>query len=249
MIAWEPTAMGFLLVLFRCGGLFSVAPIFGTRAVPSRVRMALAVSVALIAFQAAGAPRFVAWDQIGPLIVAILGETIIIGLAAGMASRFSIDAAAAAGHAAGLSMGIGFSAVIDPINGADSNALSQLFSFAALGVALTAGIHHEIILWLCRTIIETPPGQALSVPELTSTVVGEAARAAALSVRLAFPIMAAVILGYVALGLLGRTAPAMNLSNVGFAIALLCGAGAVYMVAPLLAELAARSARTVFVGG
>src|SRR5688572_9497519 len=102
LASWEPVAFGFLLVLFRCTGLFMVAPLFGMKAVPAQVRMALALSVSLIAFQAAGMPRFSAWNQLGPMLGAMVAESLI-GLSAGLAAKLCIEAASAAGHAAGMS--------------------------------------------------------------------------------------------------------------------------------------------------
>jgi flagellar biosynthesis protein FliR len=247
MTQLQPVAVGFLLVLFRCAGLMMAAPVFATKSVPARVRMGLAVLVSMVAFQAAGAPRFAAWDRPAHVLVAVFGETVI-GLAAGLAARLCVEAAAAAGHAAGLTMGIGFAAILDPVHGEDSNALSELLLFAALGVAVAAGLHREAIAWFCRSVIETPPGAAVNIQELASTVIGEAARGSALAIRLSFPVMAAVLFGYVAVGLLGRSAPQMNLSNVGYAVALLAGGAALYLVSPALAEIVARSARAVFVG-
>lgn len=246
-IAWEPAAFGFLLVLFRCGGLMMVAPLFGTRTVPTRVRMSLALAVSLAAFMGAGMPRFAAWSSVGALVIAGAGESLI-GIAAGLAARFSIDAAAAAGHAASLTTGMGFSAVVDPLHGADSTAVSELLMFSALGVAVATGLHREAIAWFCRSIVETPPGAAVGIPELTASVISEAARATSLSIRLAFPVMAAVLFGYAAMNVLGRTAPQLNLNNVGFAIAILAGGGALYMTAPAMAEVVAQSAKRVFVG-
>jgi flagellar biosynthesis protein FliR len=244
---WEATAMGLLLVLFRCSSLVMTAPLFGTHTVPMRIRMGLALVIAIVAFQAAGMPRFAAWDRMGTLFGAVVVETLI-GLTAGLASRFAIEAAGAAGHAAGLTMGLGFSAVVDPVHGQESDALAQILIFASLGAAVAAGIHRDAIAWLCRSIIETPPGSALDIQTLSSVIITESARATALAIRMGFPIMAAVLFGYIGAGMLGRTAPQMNLSNVGFAIALLAGGGALYYVSPMLAEMAARQARSVFIG-
>jgi flagellar biosynthetic protein FliR len=248
MISWEPTAVGCLLVLFRCTSLMMTAPLFGTQAVPHRVRLSLSLAVTVAVFMGAGMPRFAAWEHMSPLLGAVVSETLI-GLATGLAARFAIEAASAAGHAAGLSMGLGFSQVIDPVHGQESTALSQLLMFIALGAAVAAGIHRDAIAWLCRSLMDTPPGSAVDIPTLSGIVIAEAARSIALSVRLAFPVMAAILFGYVAAGMLGRTAPQMNLNNVGFAIALLAGGAALYYVSPLFAEVVARQARSVFAPG
>jgi flagellar biosynthetic protein FliR len=244
--SWEPMAFGFLLVLFRCAGLFMVAPIFGVKSVPPQVRMALALAVSLVAFQAAGLPRFAEWDRAGALIGAMVVESLT-GISVGLAARLCIEGAVAAGNAASLSMGIGFAAVIDPIHGSESNALSELLLFTALAAALAAGLHREAIAWFCRSVIDIPPGSARSIPELASTVIAEAARGCSLAIRLGFPVMAAVLFGYIALGLVGRASPQAQLGNVGYAVALLAGGVALYLVAPHLAEIVARSARATFV--
>jgi flagellar biosynthesis protein FliR len=244
--SWEPMAFGFLLVLFRCAGLFMVAPIFGVKSVPPQVRMALALGVSMVAFQAAGLPRFAEWDRAGSLLGAMVVESLA-GLSAGLAARLCIEGAAAAGNAAGMSMGIGFAAVLDPVHGSDSTALSELLLFAALAAALAAGLHREAIAWFCRSVIDIPPGSARSIPEMASTVISEAARGCSLAIRLGFPVMAAVLFGYIMLGLLGRASPQAQLGNIGYAVALLAGGVALYLVAPYLAEMVARSARATFV--
>ena len=242
-----PVGIGFILCLFRCAGLFMTAPIFGTRAVPVRFRLSLSVLVALVAFMAAGSPAYANWERMSLLLPAVLSESLV-GISTGLAARFSIDAVSGAAHAAGLTMGIGFSSVIDPLNGADSNGLSQILMFVTLLVALAAGIHRDAVAWVCRSVIEVPPGSILTVPELTATVIAEAARSVALAVRLSFPLTAAVFFSYVGIGLIGRTAPQINVANVGFAVALLAGGGAIYFVSPYIAEMAARSARAVLIG-
>lgn len=248
MEALLPNFVGFLLVLMRCAALFMVAPLLGARVIPARIRLALALSVSMVAFMAAGGPTFAGWARTDALVLAALAETLV-GLTAGLAARFFIDAAASAGHAVSIAMGLGYGAVLDPMNGAESTALSQLLPFVALGIAVAAGIHREAIAWLCRSVVEMPPGSAISIPELASNVVAAAAGSAALSVRLGFPVLAAVTFGHIGLGILTRTAPQLNLANVGFSVAILAGGGALYLVAPGIAEISAQAARRAFVGG
>ena len=160
--------------------------------------MALALAVSLVAFQAAGLPRFAGLGSApGPLLGAMVVESLI-GLSAGLAARLCIEAAGAAGHAAGMSMGLGFAAVLDPVHGSDSNALSELLLFVALAAALAAGLHREAIAWFCRSVIEIPPGSAaVASPSWPRPSSPRRPGAAALAIRLGFPVMAAVLFGYV----------------------------------------------------
>jgi flagellar biosynthetic protein FliR len=248
MEPYFPVAAGFLLVLSRAGALAATAPLYGMKVVPARVRMAVAVALAVVAFTAAGTPGFAAWERADALIMAFIVETVL-GLAGGLAARFALDAAAAAGHAIGLGMGLGFGAVVDPLHGAESTAISELLSILALGIAVATGLHRDAVAWLCRSVIEAPPGARIALGPVAAGVVGEAAQAAALSVRLAFPVLAAVTVGHLGLGVLTKSAPQLGPANIGFSVAILAGGGALYLLSPMLAESAARAARAVFTGG
>jgi flagellar biosynthesis protein FliR len=242
-----PVAAAFLLVVIRCAGLFSVVPLFGLPAIPTRVRMAAAVAVSVAAFLGAGAPSFVAWDHADRFIVAALSEALL-GLCAGLAARLVLDATTAAGSAIGISMGLSVAATYDPVHGSESPAVSQVLSLLALGFAVAGGIHREAVAWLCRSVIEMPPGSPISVSELAARVVGQAVGAIALAIRLAFPVLAAVTIGHLSLGLLNRSTPQLGLSNIGFTVALLAGVAALYLAAPSAALMAAQTAHSALAG-
>jgi flagellar biosynthetic protein FliR len=97
-------------------------------------------------------------------------------------------------------------------------------------------------------VIEMPPGSPISVSELAARVVGQAVGAIALAIRLAFPVLAAVTIGHLSLGLLNRSTPQLGLSNIGFTVALLAGVGALYLAAPSAALMAAQTAHSALAG-
>jgi len=243
-----PTLFGFLMVLFRSAALCSAAPLFGMKSVPIRLRMALSLLLAYAAFAGAGFPRLATGGQVGPLVTGAFVETII-GLSAGMAARFALDAASAAGQIIATSVGLSFGATVDPIHGAETTAVGELLSMMAIGAMLVAGLHRELVAWLCRSVVTIPPGAPIEVTRLAGAVVAHAISAVALSVRMAFPVMAAVTFGHVALGVVGRTAPQLNIASVGFSITILTGGGAFYMIAPTVAEMATRAAQEVLTRG
>jgi flagellar biosynthetic protein FliR len=241
------SAFAFGLVLLRTAGLCMTAPILAARVVPARIRLALSLALAFAVWTGAGAPAVAPPAGLGGLAAASAIETAT-GLLAGLAARFALDAALAAGQLAGLSAGLGFSALVDPLTGAESTAVSQTLFVTAQGAAVALGAHTEAVAWLARSAIRWPPGAAVDLAELASRLVAQCALSVALAVRLAFPVMAAVMLGHVVMGLLGRMAPQLNLSNVGFSIAILAGGFALYLAAPAAAELAARAAVAAFQG-
>ena len=247
-----PTLFGFLLVLFRCTALCSVAPLFAMKAVPRRARMGIAFVLSFAAFSGAGFPSFAppGGGATGALVGAAVLETLI-GLTAGLAASFAIEAASSAGQLASAAMGLSYGSVIDPLHGADSTAIAELLSMFSVAALVVSGMHREAIAWLCRSVIAIPPGASSGVDPaaLAGAVITQAITAVALAVRMAFPILVAVLFGHVALGVVGRTAPQLNVNSIGFSITILAGGAALYLLAPPIAELAARTATAAFTGG
>jgi flagellar biosynthetic protein FliR len=243
-----PTIFGFVMVLFRSAALCSVAPFFGAKTVPARLRMALSLVLAYAAFAGAGFPLFPADGRVGPLVAGAVTESVI-GLSAGLAARFAMDAASAAGQMIAASVGLSFGATLDPIHGAETTSVGDFLSMIALMTMLAAGLHREVVAWLCRSVVAIPPGAPVDLARLSGVVVTHALSAIVLAVRMAFPVMAAVTFGHVALGVVGRTAPQLNISSVGFSVTILAGGGALYMIAPTVAEMASRAAQEALARG
>ncbi|HEY7726112.1 MAG TPA: flagellar biosynthetic protein FliR [Anaeromyxobacteraceae bacterium] len=238
-------AWGFSLVLFRTLGLFLTAPILASRTVPARVRLGIGVAVSLAVWSGAGGPAADVPASIWPLAASAAGETAV-GALAGVAARMVLDAALAAGHLVSLSAGIGFGALLDPLSGAESSSTAELLSVGAQLAALALGLHREAIAWLARSCVAFPPGSGQGLRELALRAIWHGTGAASLAVRVAFPALAAVMVGHLVLGVLGRVAPQLGLANLGFTISVLAGGGALYLVAPGAAEVVARAALAAF---
>ncbi len=236
-----PTLFGFGCVLFRAGGLVLTAPIFSSKTVPTRMRIALACGLALTAFLGAGMPAVQGPQTVTALMASGASETLL-GACGGWGAKLALDAALGAGQLAGLSMGFGYGALVDPVNGAESGTMGQLVFTLATAAAIALGLHRELVLWLCASLRETAPGGQIEVRALLSGMVGDALRASALGVRLAFPMMAAALAGNVAMGIAGRFAPQIGLNNLGFSVSILVGGGALFFTASPAAEIAAHLA-------
>jgi flagellar biosynthetic protein FliR len=231
---------GFALVLLRTAGLLVTVPILGARLVPARIRLALAIILAFVTFTGAGSPLVAPPDDLAGLFLVSVSETAL-GLLAGLSARFSHDAALAAGQLIGISMGVGFAALVDPTSGAESNAPGELLLTLAQLSAIALGFHREAVIWLARSVRQFPPGGQQGLEQLGVHAINQAVLGVTLAVRISMPVLAAVVAAYAITGILSRSAPQLSLANVGFSIAILAGGGALYLVVPQAAELVARS--------
>jgi len=210
----DATLISGALLLLRVTAFFTSAPIVSARGIPMRVRLGLAVVVTLAA--AAIAPTMAPPAGLADVLLLALGE-VCAGLVMGLVPRMVFEIASAAAQTAGLGAGLGFGAAVDPINGVPSTVVGDFALIAALGAAIAAGLHRDLIAFICRLAVEHPAGTLASLDELIAFAPGAIVGAVVLAGRLALVSLAATSAAHVALGVVGRAVPQMGLANLGFA--------------------------------
>jgi len=230
-----------LLVLFRCAGMCMTAPILGARTVPTTIRIVFTMAMTLLMCLdlPTAAAGNVTWST---LAGRGLLETLL-GMMAGWSARLAMECAFFAGHAAGSAMGFNYGAMLDPSHGEESTSVAQLMSMAALVAAATLGLHRECVAWLIHSLRVMPPGADFPLRDMAMAVVQTGLDAFGLGVRLAFPTMAAVALGQVALGLAGKSAQQLNVQSLAFCVTTVCGGGMIYLTAPTIVHVASEASR------
>lgn len=217
------------------------APILGSKAVPVIIRIVIAGLVAMAIYVGVGSGTQEIPEKMSVLVGMAFSETVI-GALAGLTARFTLDAAMTAGQVAGFPMGLGFSQMADPFNGVPSTALGRLFTIAALGYAVNLGLHREAIIWLFKSQATWPAGSDAQFSTMLPGFLRMIADSISMGIRLSFPVLAAVTFGHITLGIVGKSAPQLNLASVGFSIAILCGGAALFMSVQPAAEYAANLA-------
>jgi len=223
----DPTR--FLLVLARVAGLLLGAPILGHLLVPVRVRAALALVLALalapVVPAVAAAPATLAG------LAGALAAESALGVLLGLVAEFVFAGVALGGEMAGLQMGFGLDGLIDPQARAEVTVVAQWQQLLALLVFLALDVHHLLLRALLASFASAPPGAlALGALEVRGAV-ALAGELFALGVRVAAPVMIALLLTNTALGVLARTIPQLNAFVVGFPLTL--GVGLVVLGAAL----------------
>ena len=103
----------FILVLFRVAGMIMVAPFFGSLSIPKKIKVALALVIAVAVFPAVAKPDFALPSTLSGYLVAAVGESTI-GIILGFAATMVFAGIQLAGHFIGQEMGLTLANVIDP---------------------------------------------------------------------------------------------------------------------------------------
>lgn len=223
----------FLWPLTRIMGLITIAPLFGNASVPARLKIALGVMLALIV--APTVPALPAMDPMSLTGLLILTQQFIIGLAMGFAMRIVFAGVEMAGEITGMTMGLGFATFFDPQSQGRSSAISQFLALLTLMVYLTTNLHLVLLSTLAESF-STMPISAIPIDgQVFRHLVGWGGRIFSAGVQLSLPIVAALLITNIALGILTRAAPQLNLFGIGFPVTIGVGFIMIGLVLPYLA--------------
>lgn len=206
-------ASALVLVALRVGGLMLVAPMWSARTVPMRLRTAALVlfAVLLLPTALASAPP----EGVAITPATFLGETLI-GFAIGFAGAIVLAGAEAAGELLTISMGLSGAAILNPTEGGQTLVLGQFLRLVALTLLLSAGGHLIMLEALAETFRVLPLGGSLAMGDGMRALAETAITIFASAVQFAAPVLGAVMLTNVALGVLSRAAPQLNIFSVAF---------------------------------
>ncbi len=219
----------FFLLLMRSSALVVTAPVLSHHSVPALLKIGFAAGLALVltALVPPGTPTPVTLAEV---IEGVLREALF-GLALGLAMNLVFLAVQMASRAVGVQIGFSIAGVVDPLTGVDSGALDQFYVVLATLVFFAVEGHHAVLLTLGETVRAVPPG---TFDPFAFSLEGIAAFGAGLFVtalRVALPLLAALLLVDLGLGFVARTVPQVQVLLLG--LPLKVGVGLLVLAAAL----------------
>jgi len=216
----EGWIVNLLWPLTRILAVIAVAPLLSHNALPMRVKIGLGVLITLTIMPLLPAiPEFTIFSFQGLLL---LVEQVIIGLAIGFSMRLFVSAVEIAGQLIAMSMGLGFATFFDPESQGQTTAITQFLMILTMLFMLSLDVHLVVIQTLVESFMTLPISTAS--PDLHLMQIldwGEAIFS--LGLILALPAVATLLIINMALGILTRTAPQLNIFGVGFPVTLSMG--------------------------
>lgn len=222
-----------LVAMIRPGAAFLAAPIFGARAVPVQLRLIISLAIGMAAMNSivftmpdGGVASFAG-------ILMVMSE-VLIGLAMGFALQIGYSAAFVAGETIANAMGLGFAAMMDPQSGASTQVVGQLLSILATFILLGMDGHLMLASYVVQSYKAFPPGGPLMPNEAVYDLVMFGGSLLGAGLTIALPVGFALILVQLIMGMLARSAPALNLFSVGMPVALFTGLILLAIAAPVM---------------
>lgn len=200
----------FAMVMTRISALVLVVPVFSWQTISTRVKAATIFLLSIFFFIVKAPQISITLDS--PLqIILLLGSEATYGLALGLILALVFGAVGLFGRIVERQMGLALAEVMDPMTGERAKPLSMLLELIFIIMFLAANGHHLFILTISRSYDVFTVGNIPGIYTLTSGVIEAGSTMLIAALRLAAPLLAAFLLLLVALGVLARVAPEMNI--------------------------------------
>jgi flagellar biosynthesis protein FliR len=212
---WTFWIVPLLLLLGRVSAFLLALPVFGWQMLPMTVRAGLAILVTGFFAMAGGVPKVQADLSLFGAALLLVQESLT-GLALGLALNIVFQAARQAGAIAAEFMGLTDASVIDPSSGEESDVMAIFFEIAFVLLFLAAGGHLMMLRVLGLSYQAFPVGSMPDAAALADLFVRSGTDMLTFSLRLAAPLMGAFLLLTVALAVLSKAMPEVNVLFLSF---------------------------------
>jgi flagellar biosynthetic protein FliR len=213
------TIAAFSLLLVRPGMLVMGTPFLGAVQAPPQLRVGLALLMALMTAPFVTLPVAL---TTGELLLVVVRE-VAIGAALTLAIQVLIAGAEFAGHFVGYQIGLSMGSLIDPQSGVRNNLAALLYANVTTIICFATNAHHALLRALADSYAALPVGTGRVDASLATQVAHTLGLIFVIGVRIAAPVIVVLLLVELALGLVARVAPALNVITAGAPIRVIVG--------------------------
>jgi len=211
----------FLFVFIRAVAILALVPFFGSRSLPLMVKIGTALVLALILTPILSNDAHLPPDLIG-LSIGLMRE-LLLGLAIGLITRLVFSAIEIAGQVTGIQMGYAVATIIDPQSNSQLSIFAQFYNLIAILIFFSLNMHLMFIVAIKESFQTIPPYAFKITGTLLEGIVTLTGQMFITAIRLGAPIMIGILSANIAMGILARTVPQLNVFIIGFPITILLG--------------------------
>ena len=216
----------FLLIVMRVAFILFMMPLLGTRNVPVLAKAGLTLTLGLILLPVVEIPPAVFPSEPLHFLFLMVYEGLI-GFTLGLSIKVVFASIQLAGEFAGFQMGLSMAQIVDPSSGVDATLMAQLYYFLALLVFLSINGHH----WFFRAVVQSfrllPPGGFDLHEGLYRYFLSLSGKMFLIGIKIAAPVTAILVLTQVAMGIVAKMVPQINILITSFPVTI--GLGMIFV--------------------
>jgi flagellar biosynthesis protein FliR len=210
------------LVFARIAALVMLVPGIGEQAVPPRIRLALALVLALAIFPVVRTSLPAVPGDVSGVGTQVIVE-VLIGLSIGVLLRMFLSTLAVAGETISLQTTLSFAQTANPLQAQPGTALTVFLTLLGTALIFTTNLHHMFIAGMARSYTLFPVGQGIPINDLTALSIRAFSESFALGIQLAAPVIVFSLVFNIAVGFVGRVMPQFQIFFVATPLSVLFG--------------------------
>lgn len=229
----------FILIFTRVASMLFGIPILGARNVPVGFKIGLAFFTSMILMNIVRVDTAGLSTDLLSLGVAIGGECLI-GLTIALMAKLIFTAVEMAGELMGFQMGFAIVNVIDPQTSSQVPIIGQFQTILATLIFLSINAHHQFLMALAGSFELVPPLHVTLSGDLMIKVVRLAGDMFILAFKIGAPVIVALFITNMAMGIIAKTIPQINILIVGFPLTIAGGLLVMSLSLPLFVYMMQR---------
>lgn len=226
----------FILILVRMTGLFVTAPIFGRQNVPVYLKIGFSFFMALILVNTVTLNNTEVFNSLYGFAFLVLKE-FLVGVTIGYVSYLVFSAIYLAGQLIDMQVGFSMVSVIDPISNIQVPVSSNFYFIISMLTFISINGHHLLIKALFRSFEIIPLGSAVFSKSLMNDILRVFGDIFLIGLKISAPIIAAILITDVVLGVISRTIPQLNVFVVGMPLKIVVGVFVIWLTIPIFTEI------------
>ncbi len=226
----------FLLVFVRMTGLFVIAPIFGRQNVPTYLKIGFSFFLALMLVSSVKIDSPIVYSDIYNYALLVIKE-FIVGLSIGYVAYMVFSAIYMAGQLIDMQVGFGMVSVLDPLSNIQVPVTSNFYYMMTMLVFMAVNGHHVLIRSLYESYSRIPLGGAVFNTNMLNGMIKIFGDMLVIGFKVSAPIIAAILLVDIALGVISRTMPQLNIFVVGMPLKIVVGILVMIFIIPAFVNL------------
>jgi flagellar biosynthetic protein FliR len=209
----EATLVALLLCVARISAWVLIAPPFATSGLPRAIKPVLAIALALAVTPVAAAHTPSA--EVAPLAGALLGN-VVIGAGLGFGTRLVFAAVESAGSLIDLFGGFSLAFALDPLSQNNNSVFGRFYTLLTSTLLFATQAHLLVIAGFLRSFQVVPLDGGVSMARLSSQLIPGLTQMFVAALQIAGPLIIVLVLADLAMGLLNRIAPQLNVYSLSF---------------------------------
>lgn len=223
----------FILIFVRCVTFLWASPLMTLPGIPAVVKSGFGFVLAILIYPLVAETDIVLYSGLFGYGLMIAGE-VAVGLGMGYICTLTFNAIRMAGQLIDMNVGFAMSQMMDPVSGSMNTLVGRFLYYVTLATFLAMDGHYGLIWGIAKSFELLPLHAAQFDGAVMLFVIRVFANAITLALKVAIPVTGALLMTDISLGMMGRTAPQMNIFMLGFPFKIMLGMVSLAVLLPLL---------------